>query len=198
MTDADLLRHYLERGGEAWNLSAEAAYFEFRVRDFLERHATRRLPMQVANLGIGVGLWDDFLGHWLGEGGKLTSVDADPAIAALLRYRQARERHPFPAEVVCADALGDALAPASFDLVTVVGSTPGESGDPHGLVRRAFALVRPGGQLLVASLEDDVPLGAVERWLEELEVDDLVVDEDSRFPGLPFHLVIAVRGMTRA
>lgn len=198
MTDADLLRHYLERGGEPWNVSAESAYFEFRVRDFLERHATRRLPMHVANLGVGAGVWDDFLGHWIGDDGLLVSVDADPAIAALFRYRQAREQHPFPSEVVCADALGDALAAASFDLVTVVGSTPGESGDPHGLVRRAFELVRPGGQLLLASLEEDVPLGALERWLEELEVEDLVVDEDARFPGLPFHLVIALRGMTRA
>lgn len=193
MDDGDLLRHYLERGGPdaRWNLSAEAAWFDFRVRDFFERHAERRLPCAACNVGIGVGLWDDFLGYWLGDAGRLVSVDIDPAIAARLRYRQAREGHPHPAEVVCADALGDALAPRSFDLVTIVGSTPRESGDPQRLVRRAAALLRPRGQLLIAGLDADAGLATLTRRLDELDLDDLIVDEDTRFAGLPFHLLIA-------
>jgi SAM-dependent methyltransferase len=198
--DADLLRHYLERGGPdaRWNLSAEAAYFDFRVRDFLERHGDRPAPIDVANLGIGLGLWDDFLGYWIGGTGRLVSIDIDPQVTALLRHRQAREGHPHPAEVVCADLLGDAVTAASFDLVTVVGSTPIETGDPARAIDAAFRLMRPGGQLLIAGLDELVPYGALQRWLDELDLDDIIVDHDRRFPALPFHLVIAQRAMTRA
>jgi len=193
VTDEDLLRHYLDRGGPGgrWNLSAEAAYFDYRIRDFLERHAERTVPYEVVNVGIGVGLWDDFLGYWLGDTGHLVSIDIDPQVAALLRSRQAREGHPHPAEVVCADALDDAVRPGSFDLVTVVGATPSESGDPHGLIAAAVGLARPGGQVMIAGLEELVPLGALDRWFDELPIDDVIIDEDRRFPSLPFHLVVA-------
>jgi SAM-dependent methyltransferase len=193
--DDHLLRYYLARGGTdaSWNLSAEAAYFDFRARDFLERHAERPLPADVVNLGIGVGLWDDFLGYWLGDTGRVVSVDIDGEVATMLRLRQRREEHPHPAEVVCADLLGDALRPESFDLATLVGSTPIETGDPARAVAAAFGLVRRGGQLFVAGLDELVPLGALERWLDELDVEDLIVDRDRRFPELPIHLVMARR-----
>jgi SAM-dependent methyltransferase len=193
VTDEDLLRHYLDRGGPGgrWNLSAEAAYFDYRTRDFLERHAERGVPYEVCNVGIGVGLWDDFLGYWVGDTGRVVSIDIDPLVAGLLCARQAREGHPHPCEVVCADAMGDAMRGGAFDLVTVVGATPSESGDPHGLIAAAVGLTRAGGQVMIAGLEELVPLGALERWFDELPIDDVIVDEDRRFPSLPFHLVVA-------
>jgi SAM-dependent methyltransferase len=193
VTDDDLLRHYLERGGpdSRWNLSAEAAYFDYRTRDFLERHAERSMPYEVCNVGIGVGLWDDFLAYWVGETGRVVSIDIDPQVAMLLRTRQARENHPHACEVVCTDALGDGVRRGTFDLVTVVGATPSESGDPHGLIAAAVGLARPGGQVMIGGLEELVPLGALDRWLGELSIDDMIVDEDRRFPSLPFHLVVA-------
>jgi len=83
------------------------------------------------------------------------------------------------------------IVAAAFDLVTVVGATPSESGDPHGLIAAAVGLARPGGQVMIAGLEELVPLGALDRWFDELPIDDVIVDEDRRFPSLPFHLVVA-------
>ena len=60
-------------------------------------------------------------------------------------------------------------------------------------LRAAFSLLGPGGELMLAGFADRLPLGTLERWLGELDVDDLILDEDRRYPERPFHLVLAVR-----
>jgi hypothetical protein len=82
----------------------------------------------------------------------VTSVDRDPAICRLFALRQRRERHPYPARVVCCDVRDGALGDAKFDLVTVVGSTLAESGDRGETLRALQRHVAPGGELLVAEV----------------------------------------------
>ena len=147
--DARLLAHYLERGAEPWNLSAEAAYLEHATRAWARPRLPARRPLAAVNVGVGVGLWDDWLGHALGRGAALTSVDVDPEVCALLAYRQRREGHPHPARVVCADVLAGTLPAAGFDLVTAIGSTVAEVGGGAAALAALARLVAPGGRLLI-------------------------------------------------
>lgn len=113
-----------------------------------------------------MGAWDDFVGYWLRDRGTLTSVDRDPAICEAMRYRQTRERHLWPATVVCANVLDrQALAAGSFDLVTIVGSTIAESGVSFDtFLEAAFALLQPEGRLLYADLTHNFPADQFEQY----------------------------------
>ncbi len=107
----------------------------------------------MCNVGIGVGLWDDWLGHVVRA--RITSIDRDPQICRVLALRQSRERHPFPAEVVCGDVLAGALDGRAFDAITCVGSTIEEGG--RALEHALVACLAPGGVLLVG---ETLPAGA--------------------------------------
>jgi len=179
--DARLLEHYLARGHEPWNVSLEAAWLDFELR----RHVSERLvrcqarhgrPLRVLNVGIGVGLWDDWLGYVVGAGipvpdgsmtrsgaevpgadgsitrggAVLTSIDIDCDICEVFELRQRREKHPFPARVVCGDL--DALAGEEFDFITCIGSTLEESGAPEELRAAMRGLLAPGGELVVGDV----------------------------------------------
>lgn len=150
-----LMQFYISRltpileGGAEWNLSPECAYlFGFQVRDFLRRTIPLTDQMQICNIGIGAGEWDDFLGYWSVNHGRVTSVDIDRDICEVFAYRQQRERHPNPSEVVREDLFCTTLPPASFDLVTIIGSTAQETGDPARALAASMALVREGGCFL--------------------------------------------------
>jgi hypothetical protein len=148
--DAELLAHYLDRGHEAWNVSLEAAWLDYELRAFVAARLPARRPLAACNVGIGVGLFDDWLGHHLGT--PITSVDRDARVCRLFALRQRRERHPHPARVVCGDVRDGVLDGARFDVITVVGSTLAESGDA-GATRRALErALAPGGLLLVAEV----------------------------------------------
>lgn len=156
--DAQLLAHYLARGHEPWNTSTDAAWLDFQLRDWVEPLVPARTPKRVCNVGIGVGLWDDWLGHVLARGDRLISVDLDPEICRVFALRQARERHPLPSLVVRGDVLAGALPTAAFTLITLVGSTIDELGPGHR-ARALAALVEalaPDGRLIVAELADVV------------------------------------------
>lgn len=167
MTDAELFQLYLDRNGPdaaAHNLSPANLLFEYQTRRLL----TEQVPAKgkVCNLGIGVGAWDDFLGYWLRDRGTLTSVDRDASICEAMRYRQARERHPWPAHVVCADVLErNELVAGSFDVVTIVGSTIAESGGSFDtFLEAAFALLQPEGRLLYADVTHNFPGDQFEQY----------------------------------
>ena len=146
--DSELLAHYIARGREPWNTSLEAAWLDYELRAFVMARLPRR-PLSVLNVGIGVGLFDDWLGHVIG--GCITSVDRDAQICRVFALRQRRERHPFPAHVVCGDVRQHVLA-ERFDVITVVGSTLEESGDRGATTRALQGLLAPAGQLLVAEV----------------------------------------------
>lgn len=129
--DARLLDHYIQRGQEPWNVSLAAAYLDYEMRRYVAERMPVRRPLRVCNVGIGVGLWDDWLGHLVG--GVITSIDKDREICDLFALRQQREGHPYPARVVCGDVLAGALEGMQFDVITCVGSTLGESGAPAAM-----------------------------------------------------------------
>jgi SAM-dependent methyltransferase len=154
--DAELLAHYIARGRESWNTSLEAAWLDYELRAFVMARLPKKRPLSVLNVGIGVGLFDDWLGHVVGA--RITSVDRDPDICRVLELRQRRERHPFPAHVICGDVRDGVLAGKTFDVITVVGSTLDESGDRGATLRALEAALKKGadpmsrGTLLVAEV----------------------------------------------
>jgi hypothetical protein len=148
--DEELLAHYVRRGAEPWNSSREAAWLDFEMRAWVQPLLPVRRPIDVCNIGIGVGLWDDWLGHVLGS--SITSVDRDPEVCRIFELRQRRERHPYPATVICGDVLDGMLGGQRFGLVVSVGSTLREAGDRSQFLERSRALVRSGGALLIAEV----------------------------------------------
>jgi SAM-dependent methyltransferase len=154
VSDRDLLEHYVARGAEPWNSSLEAAWLDLELRRFVLEHLPARRPLAVCNAGIGVGLWDDWLGHVTGA--SITSVDRDPAICRMFAYRQQRERHPHPAHVVCGDLRG-VLPAERFDVITCVGSTLAESGDRAATLVALERALAPDGVLLLAECGEGPP-----------------------------------------
>lgn len=163
--DAELFAHYLERGAAPWNTSLAAAWLDYELRAWVLPRLPARRPLAVCNVGIGVGLWDDWLGHVLGGGASLVSVDRDPAICRVFAHRQRRELHPHPARVLCGDIVDGVLGALRFDVITVVGSTLREADDPRalGVLRSALA---DDGILLMA----EVGTGAVPEGTSGVEV----------------------------
>jgi SAM-dependent methyltransferase len=153
--DAELLAHYVERGGEPWNVSLEASWLDYELRAWVKPRLPQKWPVAACNIGIGVGLWDDWLGHELGV--SITSIDEDPEICRKFRLRQARERHPHPAIVRCFDASTGVLGYRRFDVVTIIGSTLAEAFDRGALERRAYDALAPGGVLLIADVGNKEP-----------------------------------------
>jgi 2-polyprenyl-3-methyl-5-hydroxy-6-metoxy-1,4-benzoquinol methylase len=149
--DHELLAHYVARGHEAWNVSLEAAWLDFVLRREVSPLLAGR--QTVCNVGIGVGLWDDWLGH--ATASVITSVDRDAEICRLFALRQARERHPYPARVLCGDVLEGVLSGEQFDLITCVGSTLGESADVRGMVHAMATALAPDGCLVLATVDPD-------------------------------------------
>ncbi|MBI5094124.1 MAG: class I SAM-dependent methyltransferase [Candidatus Hydrogenedentes bacterium] len=149
--DERLLGYYLAcEDSEAgpWNRSPRSLYIEYWTRAFIAGRIRPFSGMQVCNVGIGAGGWDNFLCDLLDGIGRVTSVDIDRGICELFRYRQEREGHRNPSTVVCADILTDSLTASSFDVVTVIGSTVRESGNYSGCLSSCWRLVRNGGFMM--------------------------------------------------
>jgi protein-L-isoaspartate O-methyltransferase len=150
MTESELLAHYVERGGEPWNVSLEASWLDYELRAYVIARLPARRPLSVCNVGIGVGLFDDWLGHVVGA--RITSVDRDPAICRMFELRQRRELHSYPARVVCGDVRDGVLGDARFDVITVIGSTLAESGDRGATTRALEQHLAPDGILIAAEV----------------------------------------------
>lgn len=161
-----MLRTPIPEGGAENNLSPESHYFCFGAGDFVRRYYTLSHGVQVCNVGIGVGEWDDYLGYWLRDWGTLTSVDIDTNICEVFAYRQKRERHHNSSRVVNEDIFKTTLAHDSFDLVTIIGSTPQNTRNPAGALDRCFDLVKPGGNLLYMGTIEPATGDWFERYLQ--------------------------------
>jgi SAM-dependent methyltransferase len=194
MDDVQLLTHYLELGHEPWNLSPEAAYLDFLTRRWL-RASWPTAPIRALNVGIGAGRWDDYIAHLAQPDSTLTSIDIDPAICDLLQYRQRREAHPHPAQVICTDLLADTLPAAAFDLVTAIGSTLREidAAHPARALPSLARLVAPGGQLLLHADHHTIDPEQLRRAVDQtgLRLVDLHIDEG--IPAMPQSLLRAIR-----
>jgi SAM-dependent methyltransferase len=164
---AGLLEHYLERGREPWNVSLEASWLDYELRAWVRPRLPTRWRVRACNVGIGVGLWDDWLGYELSA--AITSVDVDPEICRTFAVRQRRESHPYPAHIMCGDPCSGVLGLARFDVITIVGSTLVETGDGEAVERAARRALAPGGTLLVAEVGNrEPPVGCDVRRLGEM------------------------------
>lgn len=160
MNDRRLLQFYLARGApeaQRWNLSPDSLSAELSSRRLLTKWVRPRKGMRACNVGIGVGEWDDFLGYWLEGRGTLTSIDRDRTAADLLRFRQRRERHPNPAEVLCHDVVSGPAPTRGFDLVTVLGSTATESGNAADFWSACRRLLGKDGRLFCLGFRAQQP-----------------------------------------
>lgn len=129
MNDEQLLEYYLNlKDPEAagWNLSPNSLYLEYVTRDYLSMNFQFFEGIEVCNIGIGTGEWDDYLGYLLKDKGHITSIDIDPEICQTFSFRQKREGHPNPSIVVNENIL-DVKLDGVFDLVTIIGSTMKET-----------------------------------------------------------------------
>lgn len=79
--------------------------------------------IQVCNIGIGTGDWDDYIGYWLKGRG------IDESICVIFEYRQQREQHPNPSKVLCKSIFDSDLPQEAFDIVPLIGSAINETGD---------------------------------------------------------------------
>ena len=169
----DLLTHYIARGAQPWNVSTEAAWLDYELRAWIGPRLVRRKPRRVCNIGIGTGLWDDWLGHLIDRRAVLTSVDPDPEACQLFALRQLHERHPHPAQIVCGDVADGCLAGSAFDAITIVGSALAEAPDRLAIETALLDALAPGGVLLIGAVllaGAPIPAGAEQRWLGDIVV----------------------------
>lgn len=155
--DEKLFRYYLElkspEAGE-WNSSPPCLYTEVVTRDYVRKSFKPTEGIQVCNVGIGTGDWDDYLGYWLKGKGVLTSIDIDNDICEIFAYRQKREGHPNPSKVLCKSIFDSDLPRGEFDIVTLIGSAINETGDFNRCLDSCFSLLKQGGYLMfMASLK---------------------------------------------
>ena len=168
MNDKQLLQFYLntrEPDAYQWNLSPESLYLELETRDFLLRNFTVFSGMKACNIGIGAGGWDDFLGYFLGNNGRLISIDLDPEISEMFSFRQRREGHPNPSNVICCDFLTCPLPETEYDLVTMIGSTAREIGAYSATFEKIGSILKPNGYVMYMDFE---------RYFKKEELSDML------------------------
>jgi 2-polyprenyl-3-methyl-5-hydroxy-6-metoxy-1,4-benzoquinol methylase len=146
--DTALLEHYVRRGRAARDGALEAAWLDYELRSYVLARLPVRRPLRVCNVGIGDGLFDDWLA--LVAGSPIVSVDPDAERCRLLALRQLREEHPFPSRVICGDVGAGVLAGRTFDVITCVRPLDEDDG---GRTHRALRIVlAPDGLLLTAEI----------------------------------------------
>lgn len=190
MNDQDLLKYYLSlRESEAyeWNLSPRSLYLELETRDFLKRHYKPSNNINVCNVGIGIGEWDDYLGYLINGYGHLTSIDIDREICNLFQYRQQREGHINPSQVVCDDYTCSTLQINTYDLVTIIGSTLNQIGKNKEVLHKTYAILKPGGKFYVMNFKDNTSLAELTELAISAGFEMDIVEEFDRYPSVSFY-----------
>ncbi|WP_242698486.1 class I SAM-dependent methyltransferase [Bacillus sp. SD088] len=161
---------------------------EVSTRDFIRKSFTATEGMRVCNVGIGTGDWDDFLGYWLKDKGQLTSIDLDEEICGIFQYRQERERHPNPSQVICKSIFDPNLPKERYDLVTMIGSAINEIGDFQKSLDACFDLLKSGGYLMFMAHLRYSPGEMVEEYIQNT---DYLLEKQKiykEFPEYPFYI----------
>lgn len=189
--DEKLFRYYLElKGPEAgeWNSSPQCLHAEMVTRDYIRKSFEPTEGIQVCNVGIGTGDWDDYLGYWLKGKGDLTSIDIDKEICEIFAYRQTREGHSNPSKVLCKSIFDSDLPKGKFDIVTLIGSAINEAGDFERCLNSCFSLLKHGGYLMFMASLKYSSLEMLETYIKEtlFQVEQKNLYED--FPEYPFFI----------
>lgn len=189
--DGKLLQYYLElKSPEAgvWNTSPQCIHTELVTRDYMRRNFTLTKGIQVCNVGIGTGDWDDYLGYWLKDIGSLTSIEIDKEICEIFTYRQARERHPNPSQVICKSIFDSELPKESFDIVTLIGSAINEIGEFKMCMDACFNLLKPGGNLMFMAHLKSSPSKMIMEYLKNRKYVLIKGERYEEFPEYPFYI----------
>jgi len=189
--DEKLFRYYLKlKGPEAgeWNSSPQCLHTEVVTRDYVRKAFTLTEGIQVCNVGIGTGDWDDYLGYWLKGKGDLTSIDVDHEICEIFAYRQAREGHPNPSKVLCKSIFDSDFPKGQFDIVTLIGSAINETGDFKRCLDSCFGLVKRGGYLMFMASLKFPSLGMLEGYIAETGLQVEQQNLYGEFPEYPFFI----------
>lgn len=190
--DERLLQYYLDLkspGAGIWNTSPPCIHTEMVTRDYMRKNFTVTSGLQVCNVGIGTGDWDDFLGYWLTDHGNLTSIDIDQNLCELFTYRQKREGHPNPAKVIGKSIFDADLPKEKFDIVTLIGSAINETGEFERTLDSCFQLLKKGGHLMFMAHSKYSPVHRVEEYLENTDHHIEQKDLYDAFPEYPFYIL---------
>lgn len=195
-----LMQFYLAlKGPEAgeWNSSPENLYAECMTRDYARKEFAITDGMQVCNIGIGTGDWDDYLGYLLKGKGRLTSIDIDADICELFAYRQRREGHPNPSEVMNRSIFDTELPQGAYDLVTMIGSTINEAGQFEQCLDICLNLLKPGGSLMFMANLKRSPVSRIEHYAEDRGAIIEHLERYETFNRYPFYITTIRRGSVK-
>lgn len=189
--DEKLFQFYLElKSPEAgvWNTSPQCLHTEMKTRNYIRKSFEITEGMQVCNVGIGTGDWDDFLGYWIKDKGNLTSIEIDKEICEIFAYRQTREGHPNPSKVICKSIFDTDLPEGKFDIVTLIGSAINEIGKFEKCLDGCFSLLKKGGYLMLMAHQKYSPFEVIEEYIRN--TDHLLEKQDvyDDFPEYPFYI----------
>nr|WP_144923976.1 class I SAM-dependent methyltransferase [Paenibacillus bovis] len=189
--DSKLFQFYLDLKSPeagAWNTSPQCLNTELVTRDYIRKYFEVTEGIEVCNVGVGTGDWDDYLGYWLKDRGNLTSIEIDAEICELFAYRQVREGHPNPSTVVCKSIFDTDLPKDKFDIVTLIGSAVNEIGEFKKCLDACFSLLKQGGHLMFMAHLRYSPLEMIEEYIRNtnyiMEKQDIFDD----FPEYPFYI----------
>lgn len=189
--DMKLLNYYLAlkspEAGE-WNASPENLHAEWATRDFVRKYASLDAYTRVCNVGIGTGDWDDFLGYWLREKGCLTSIDIDSDICEIFAYRQRREGHPNPSNVLNKSLFDSALSKGTFELVTIIGSAVVEAGAMESCLDGCLGLLKKGGYLMFMAHSRSAPIEGVLQYVKDNGLQLARSQRYEMLPRYPFYI----------
>lgn len=150
-----LLKWYGEcYGPEAgpWNLSLTNKYLEYMITKFFEENFVLKKEAQICNIGIGSGYWDRYLLYKL-NGGSLTSIDIDEECCRQLKACLINEKNTGPINIIQSDVTMLQDNDASFDIITMIGSTRKESGLYEQIIIKAFKMLAKGGSFYYQTLD---------------------------------------------
>ncbi|MCR2807557.1 class I SAM-dependent methyltransferase [Paenibacillus soyae] len=189
--DEKLLNYYLElkspEAGE-WNSSPQCIHTELITRDFVRKTFSVTDGIQVCNVGIGTGDWDDYLGYWLKGKGNITSIDINNEICEIFAYRQQREGHPNPSKVLCKSIFDSDLPKENFDIVTLIGSAINETGDFKKCLDSCLSLLNPDGYLMFMANLKYSSLEMLEEYLKQTNYQLEEKNLYNAFPEYPFFI----------
>lgn len=189
--DEKLFNYYLElKSPEAseWNSSPQCIHTELITRDYVRRTFTVTDGIQVCNVGIGTGDWDDYLGYWLKGKGNITSIDINNEICEIFAYRQQREGHPNPSKVLCKSIFDSDLPKEKFDIVTLIGSAINETGDLERCLDSCFSLLNTSGYLMFMANLKYSSLELLEEYLKQTNYQLEQKNLYKAFPEYPFFI----------
>ncbi|WP_282942346.1 class I SAM-dependent methyltransferase [Paenibacillus sp. RC67] len=171
-----------------WNGSPACIYTELVTRDYIRKSFAITDGLQLCNVGIGTGDWDDYLGYWLNGKGSVTSIDIDSEICELFAYRQQREGHPNPSKVVCESILESCLPKEQFDIVTLSGSTVRETGDFCSCLDACIGLLKQGGSMMFMAGLKYTPIQMLEPYIANTAYRLEGTQIHEAYPEYPFYI----------